>query len=982
MKKLNNIIILLILLINTYHFLYSQNTVNYDNVQRNFPPSPNVNSLLQFADYPVSYYTGLPNINIPIYNLKVDYFELPITLNYHSSGFRPSQEASWVGLGWALNVNCAISRSVKGIDDFANNGNGSVGSISKGYYYSPEINSYTNGNYDSNHYNLSSFKLIAEQEPDIFSFCLPNFTGKFLLDKKNGPILFDKTTNLKIEVVQNSISTDNTFVVTDTKGTKYIFDKKEMTQTISNNRRLVNNEYQTYSYLYFLYQDDNSYQNFVSTWLLTKIILENKKEINFIYTEETYISPGYESCIKYNQIPGDFSGSSCMTEILPSAQQKLYSSNMEVISCYRLNSINWDMGSIEFFASKREDLKSLDAPKKLDKIIVKNLTGSIIKQFDFYYDYFENQTNTTSSKDYLYKRLKLNSLNELGVGNYSFSYIEGDFPAKNTNAIDYWGFYNGKEYGDNYYTQAYNGLQLLSGALKTSDETKMKYGVLKKIKYPTGGNVQFDFEINEVNYSGTKYILGSDITVNFVGGLRIKQIKNEDSNGIIKLRNFKYFGGKVIKPLICSYIKEIHANGCNCTANYNLFVQTSNSQIPLTSLSYGNIVGYNEVEESTQINNKISFINYTYFNNIEDDEEDGTSIFPFGSSTINYYNGLPVEIKWGYKNTDDGTKYFTKKIEYSYNSYYIKSIYAFHTVLNSEYLFLHSFQNEGFCGWVDSPPLGYSYRFEWIKKETEKIITSNTTEGVINFNSSNSLTETISYTNFDNLNSKAKTISSDLVSCYYYPQDYPNDAICVNMKDNYKIESIIEKLTFNKGKIISGEKMKFRYDTNCQMYVPDISYVLSLPNDFILTLNNYKNYFHPKIHYELYNSKGKSIQIKIDEDNIVFIWSYNSNYPIFEIKNAIYSQVEAILTPGFISNLNSTYPTDAVIQSAGQSLRSALPNALVTTYTYKPLIGMSSQTDPRGVTTYYEYDGFNRLKYIRDKDNKILQSFDYNYKQQ
>jgi YD repeat-containing protein len=54
-------------------------------------------------------------------------------------------------------------------------------------------------------------------------------------------------------------------------------------------------------------------------------------------------------------------------------------------------------------------------------------------------------------------------------------------------------------------------------------------------------------------------------------------------------------------------------------------------------------------------------------------------------------------------------------------------------------------------------------------------------------------------------------------------------------------------------------------------------------------------------------------------------------------------------------------------------------DALMTTYTYSPLLGVTSQTDPSGKTVSYQYDGLGRLQTILDQDNNVLKQYDYQY---
>jgi len=56
--------------------------------------------------------------------------------------------------------------------------------------------------------------------------------------------------------------------------------------------------------------------------------------------------------------------------------------------------------------------------------------------------------------------------------------------------------------------------------------------------------------------------------------------------------------------------------------------------------------------------------------------------------------------------------------------------------------------------------------------------------------------------------------------------------------------------------------------------------------------------------------------------------------------------------------------------------------AQMTTYTYDPQIGMTSSTDVKNETTYYEYDGLQRLINIKDKDGNIIKHMAYHYQGQ
>jgi hypothetical protein len=56
-------------------------------------------------------------------------------------------------------------------------------------------------------------------------------------------------------------------------------------------------------------------------------------------------------------------------------------------------------------------------------------------------------------------------------------------------------------------------------------------------------------------------------------------------------------------------------------------------------------------------------------------------------------------------------------------------------------------------------------------------------------------------------------------------------------------------------------------------------------------------------------------------------------------------------------------------------------DARMVTYTYLPLVGMSSMCDINNRISYYEYDAFNRLLLVRDQDWNVVKTYEYNFKQ-
>lgn len=132
-----------------------------------------------------------------------------------------------------------------------------------------------------------------------------------------------------------------------------------------------------------------------------------------------------------------------------------------------------------------------------------------------------------------------------------------------------------------------------------------------------------------------------------------------------------------------------------------------------------------------------------------------------------------------------------------------------------------------------------------------------------------------------------------------------------------------------------------------------------------------------RLQYNRYDANGNPLEVqKTNDVREVYLWGYHGLYPVAKIINSTYAKVSSYVVQSVLDNP----PSDAALRSQLSNLRN-IPEAMVTIYTYNPLVGMTSQTDPQGKTSYFEYDAFSRLKDIKDKDGNILKTYTYQYRQ-
>jgi len=504
------------------------------------------------------------------------------------------------------------------------------------------------------------------------------------------------------------------------------------------------------------------------------------------------------------------------------------------------------------------------------------------------------------------------------------------------------------------------------------------------------------------------------------GGLRIKEIKNFDSDGkIISSREYQYTAengsasGKLIIPL--RYTEWRTFKYCtnpgerSCVLGYqSAGWMNSGSSLSLSTSPIRASVGYDRV---TIIDKDLTGL-----------AKQGKTIKTFTNSTgmgFFFYdimmndaplNGDPMTITYLNDANSivriDSFKYQISAIEKAWIN--VKSVRMFAGPVTCQDGTLYGLDSEGIY------VIGVYPYVSFKKLMTNKIEVEYTPTG--NFRK-----ESVYQYNMNNFAvSEISTVGSDkvpVVTQLKYPHDFSSDYVYSLMIDANMTNPVVEEIKLKNGVFLERTKTNYGPIDNS---IKPVTVERQIRNGSTETVMTYEKYVEGRTIAEYKGVNGVSNS---------FIWKYNETLPVAwaenaQLKDIFYngfedgdgnSQSEDCKTghlshTGAISfaltnltngpyiltywlksgnawtlqtvNVNVTTGAYTIAFASGQQVddvRFYPASATMTTYTYDPLFGLTSSTDKNNSTTYYQYDSFGRLEVIKDSDKKIVKQNLYHY---
>lgn len=439
----------------------------------------------QYADIPVNNYTGTGSVTVPIHTISDGPLSLPVVLQYHTAGNDVASPASSVGLGWNLNAGGMISRTIRGLAD---------NDPLKGYYYKG---------------NLVSSRSLRDYdtEPDIFTYSVSGYSGKFFVDANRQVQMIPKS-DVRINVIAPGFRAFDGILLTLPDGVRYHFGT-------------VMNAGETYAGGYDYVELENREPAGIDRlvgWHLVAVETPDRLhriDIEYARTNYTYFaSAACAETVRYRKHTGRLED-----EELCSDRADSYYGVRSLVP-KRITS-NSGIGEVEFTYGGRRDLGTStgdgDRAKSIESVKVTD--GNTCIKYDLNYSYFQDDERYPNIPGVHHSKLKLESVQKkscdgsLTEPTWDFTYIgrigKGGLqfaPTVRNPNIDHWGYYNfnpakgANEYGKGL-TPTGAGISIvgwttLGRANRDSHGPAMQDGMLKKVTYPTGGSLELEYEAN------------------------------------------------------------------------------------------------------------------------------------------------------------------------------------------------------------------------------------------------------------------------------------------------------------------------------------------------------------------------------------------------------------------------------------------------------------------------------------------------------
>ncbi len=475
-----------------------------------------------------------------------------------------------------------------------------------------------------------------------------------------------------------------------------------------------------------------------------------------------------------------------------------------------------------------------------------------------------------------------------------------------------------------------------------------------------------------------------DITPIFsVGGLRVSKITHKNfDDSVIKTVNYSYFSPKIASNPQKAYKIE-----------------------------------YNYYSNLTSLNNILSFHNIDYLNKYGKAQAnynwDSTSeSLYFISSGVDFYdlNFMGPQISYGKVIETDGNG----KIEHNFNKYQsyldLNGGAIIKYPASPKIQSILAGEKGSVINWNDTNQDVKTNRFEYNYSTTNTTIkaintlsygASNQIPGVLfNTYTLQGQTKTLkTETETTSLKGQDVTVTKDyeytgvnhyqptkitttnskgaqLITKMYYPNDLQSESLMQNLIDQNRKSTPVRTENYNGTTKLSEQKTIYAKDAStANLVLPKSIYAAKFPNS-LATIPGIGT-LERKVTSDYYDTSGNLTQYTPEGGSPVsIVWGYNKTQPIAKIENATNAQLVSALGVSDFSAI-----TEAQLASLNNlRTNSSFTSSMITTYTYQPLVGVTSITDPKGDTVYYTYDGLGRLQYVKDAQGKLLTDYQYHYK--